>query len=75
MRITGLAIVPPPTAADLPKVTPELRDGCIVLAHDGIGPGAERHGCGQTVAVVGPLVERAARLGLVCAPVGERVPA
>src|SRR5690606_22211726 len=24
MRITGLAIVPPPTAADLPKVTPEL---------------------------------------------------
>ncbi len=24
MRITGLAIVPPPTAVDLPKVTPEL---------------------------------------------------
>jgi len=24
MRITGLAIVPPPTAADFPKVTPEL---------------------------------------------------
>lgn len=24
MRITGLALVPPPTAADLPKVTPEL---------------------------------------------------
>lgn len=24
MRITGLAIVPPPSAADLPKVTPEL---------------------------------------------------
>ena len=24
MRITGLAIVPPPTAADLPRVTPEL---------------------------------------------------
>jgi len=24
MRITGLAIVPPPTAADLPQVTPEL---------------------------------------------------
>src|SRR5436305_4026573 len=24
MRITGLALVPPPAAADLPKVTPEL---------------------------------------------------
>jgi thymidylate synthase ThyX len=24
MKVTGLAIVPPPTAADLPKVTPEL---------------------------------------------------
>lgn len=24
MRITGLAVVPPPTAADLPRVTPEL---------------------------------------------------
>ena len=24
MRITGLALVPPPTAADLPQVTPEL---------------------------------------------------
>src|SRR5438309_7510448 len=24
MRITGLALVPPPTAADLPRVTPEL---------------------------------------------------
>ena len=24
MKITGIAVVPPPTAADLPKVTPEL---------------------------------------------------
>ena len=24
MKVTGLALVPPPTAADLPKVTPEL---------------------------------------------------
>src|ERR1035438_9145066 len=24
MKVTGLALVPPPTASDLPKVTPEL---------------------------------------------------
>jgi len=24
MKVTGLAVVPPPTAADLPRVTPEL---------------------------------------------------
>ena len=24
MKVTGLALIPPPSAADLPKVTPEL---------------------------------------------------
>ena len=32
MKVTGLALVPPPTAADLPKVTPELL--ASVLARD-----------------------------------------
>ena len=40
MRITGLAIVPPPTAADLPKVTPELLASVLARysrSNDGIG--------------------------------------
>lgn len=40
MKITGLAIVPPPTAADLPKVTPELLASVLARysrSNDGIG--------------------------------------
>jgi len=40
MRITGLAIVPPPSAADLPKVTPELLASVLARysrSNDGIG--------------------------------------
>lgn len=29
MKVTGIALVPPPTAADLPKVTPELLASCL----------------------------------------------
>ncbi len=43
---------------------PRLQPGAIVLAHDGIGPGARRADAGETVAFV-PLVARHARgLGL-----------
>ncbi len=40
MRITGLAIVPPPSAADLPKVTPELLASVLARysrSNEGIG--------------------------------------
>ncbi len=40
MRITGLALVPPPTAADLPKVTPELLASVLARysrSNEGIG--------------------------------------
>jgi len=40
MRITGLAIVPPPTAADLPQVTPELLASVLARysrSNEGIG--------------------------------------
>lgn len=47
----------------LERVGPELRPGSIVLMHDGIGPGALRSGCGETVTFVGPLVERIRFLG------------
>jgi peptidoglycan/xylan/chitin deacetylase (PgdA/CDA1 family) len=45
-------------------VLPDLRDGAIVLAHDGLGPGALRTGCEETVALVAPLVAVARELGL-----------
>ncbi len=48
----------------LAAISPDLRDGAIVLAHDGIGPGAERVGCEETVALVGPLVRAARERGL-----------
>src|ERR671916_1948094 len=47
----------------LERVGPELQPGSIVLMHDGIGPGALRSDCGETVALVGPLVERIRFLG------------
>ena len=40
MRITGLALVPPPTAHDLPKVTPELLASVLARysrSNEGIG--------------------------------------
>jgi peptidoglycan/xylan/chitin deacetylase (PgdA/CDA1 family) len=48
----------------LAAIGPDLRDGAIVLAHDGLGPGAERAGCEETVALVGPLVRAARERGL-----------
>jgi peptidoglycan/xylan/chitin deacetylase (PgdA/CDA1 family) len=55
----------------LAAVAPALRTGCVVLAHDGLGPGARRDGCEETVALVGPLVAAARARGLACLPVGE----
>ena len=45
-------------AADamLTAVEPAIEDGAIVLAHDGLGPGATRDGCEETVALIAPLV-------------------
>ncbi len=48
----------------LAAVLPDLRDGAIVLAHDGLGPGALRDGCEETVALVAPLVAAARERGL-----------
>ncbi|QEC47792.1 polysaccharide deacetylase family protein [Baekduia soli] len=41
-----------------------LRDGAIVLAHDGLGPGSRRADCAQTVALIPAVVARARDLGL-----------
>ncbi|MGH2890932.1 MAG: polysaccharide deacetylase family protein [Solirubrobacteraceae bacterium] len=42
----------------------DLAPGVIVLAHDGIGPGARRAGAGETVAFVERAADIAARTGL-----------
>lgn len=43
-----------------------LRAGSVVLMHDGLGPGARRTGCEQTVELVGMLARRIRELG--CEP-------
>ena len=47
-------------------VGPTLAPGSVVLMHDGIGPGARRDGCEETVALIKPLVRRIRQLG--CEP-------
>ena len=53
-------------AADamLAAIEPAIEDGAIVLAHDGLGPGATRDGCEETVALIAPLVALARSRGL-----------
>ena len=62
-------------AAMLAAVGPELRPGAIVLAHDGLGPGALRDGCANTVELIGPLVAAARERGLEPAPPAGPMPA
>ena len=47
----------------LDNVGPLLRQGAVVLMHDGLGPGALREGCEETVKLVGDLVSRLRKLG------------
>lgn len=54
-----------PTAM-LDRVEAGVESGGIVLAHDGLGPGALRAGCAGTVALIAPLVALAHRRGLDC---------
>jgi len=50
--------------AMLAAVEPGLAPGAVVLCHDGIGSGARRRDCAETVALVGPLVAAARARGL-----------
>ncbi|MBV8221265.1 MAG: hypothetical protein JO325_22600 [Solirubrobacterales bacterium] len=47
-----------------------LRPGAVVLAHDGIGPGALRADCRQTIGYVAAAVDYARREGWEFAPLG-----
>lgn len=55
------------TSEMLRSIDPLLGPGAIVLMHDGLGPGALRTGCEETVALIAPLVSRLRSLG--CEPV------
>ena len=48
----------------LARARSDLHGDEVVLLHDGLGPGALRGGCDQTVALIGPLVALARRRGL-----------
>ena len=48
----------------LAAIKRRLGPGAVVLAHDGVGPGALREDCGETARLVGPLVDVARRKGL-----------
>ena len=62
------------TAAEmLGAVTPLLKPGAVVLLHDGLGPGALRRGCEETVTLIEPMAERIRDLGCVPAPMRPAV--
>ena len=48
----------------LAAIRPELREGGVVLMHDGLGPGARRADCAETVRLIGPLVGHLRTRGL-----------
>jgi peptidoglycan/xylan/chitin deacetylase (PgdA/CDA1 family) len=57
-----------PSREMLRNVEPLLDQGEVVLMHDGLGPGALRTGCEETVALVEPLVARVRSMGCEPAP-------
>lgn len=62
-------------AADmLASVAPRLASGVVVLMHDGIGPGARRDGCAETVELIGALARTLRRAGIRGVPVSELMP-
>jgi len=48
-----------------------MRSGAVVLMHDGLGPGARRSGCGQTVALIPRLLETLHERGLQAVALAE----
>lgn len=55
----------------LANVGPDLRPGAVVLMHDGIGPGARRSGCEETVDLIGKVVEQARSIGCEPCPISD----
>jgi peptidoglycan/xylan/chitin deacetylase (PgdA/CDA1 family) len=51
------------------RIAGELQDGSVVLMHDGLGPGACRTGCPETLDLIPRLLDTLRARGLVPAPV------
>lgn len=60
-----------PAAAMFAAIGGDLRDGSVVLMHDGIGPGARRDGCAETLALTELLLDAAEDDGLGTATVTQ----
>jgi peptidoglycan-N-acetylglucosamine deacetylase len=58
--------------AMLASVEPRLAENAIVLAHDGLGPGALRSTCEETVRLIRPLVNAALQRGLEPVPLAPQ---
>jgi peptidoglycan-N-acetylglucosamine deacetylase len=57
-------------ATMLARVSPDLAPDAVVLLHDGVGPGATRADCAQTLELVPPLLAAARARGLEPAGLG-----
>ena len=53
------------------RVDGDITAGSVVLLHDGVGPGARRSGCDQTVELLPRLLETLAGRGLRAVPLSE----
>lgn len=58
-------------ASMLARLEPGATNGAVVIMHDGLGPGATRDDCAETVALVGPLVALLRSRGLEPRPVKD----
>jgi peptidoglycan/xylan/chitin deacetylase (PgdA/CDA1 family) len=56
------------------SIAGDLRPGSVVLMHDGLGPGATRSGCRETIRLVAPLLATLRSMRLRPALVGELRP-
>jgi len=63
-----------PAEKMLSRVEHGISPHAIVLMHDGLGPGATRDGCAQTLELIGPLVALARSRGLELAALDELPP-
>lgn len=60
-----------PAAEMLARVDPGVSPGAVVLMHDGLGTGAARTGCAETVRLVRPVIALARSRGLEPVPLRE----